>query len=166
MSEQKYDKASLNNIWVCPRVKLTLKPLPSNKLSTLYLILSETMFPPLKILSCILGHDQFCIRIPHSSSSTRHKSFPPRAIVSHGVGLVYTMSWLQTILKLPCVFWFVLKHNISFSIELIVLELSLIDKIFIDIGNYFPFSLFAPFFEIALVDSFILILSIYSISIN
>ena len=72
----------------------------------------------------------------------------------------------MSIFKLSFVLGIILEIYFSFSMNLVVFEIPLICKPFLNIGNQFAFTLLFPLIKIAFVNSFILILSINSISMN
>lgn len=147
-------------------IKFALKPLTSQKLAIFYLILPETMFFTLIVLSCIFGNYFTLLRIPKCFSSTWHVSFFPWSFIFHRFSGINTRALLVTIFKLPLIGLSILKLENTMSIKLVIFEWSLICEFLINIGCQFTMTLFFPMNKCSLINGFILILNINSISIN
>lgn len=120
----------------------------------------------LVILPCILGDDLAFIGVPDSCTSARHQASFPCAIVFHCGSSIYSMALLVAVAELSLVLGTVLELYFALPVDEIVAEVTFIGELFIDIRNQLAFTLLFPLFEMALVNSFILVLGINSISIN
>jgi hypothetical protein len=76
------------------------------------------------------------------------------------VALLIAMAELSFVMRI------VLELYFALSVDKIVAEFALIGELLVYIGNQFAFALLFPLSEMALVNSFILVLGINSISIN
>lgn len=125
------------------------------------------MFFTLQIFSNISWNNFSILWKPFCCPWTAHKTIFPTALIYHWVGAINSMSFLLTFEEISFIRGLILILNWTFAFKHIIFPLSSKCKVFILIINpYLSFSLSFKLIEISLVNSFIVIISEFSTSMD